>query len=139
MTEFVSDVKTVLYSDADIYRVLSDLRNLEKVKDHIPEDKIRDFTIDEERISFRVDPIGKVTFLVVEREQDRLVKFRSEKLPFDVFLWIQLVAKTANETKLRMTVRADLNPFMKGLVEKPMKEVVDKIADALAQLPYGQL
>jgi len=139
MTEFVSDVKTVLYSDADIYRVLSDLRNLEKVKDHIPEDKIRDFTIDEERISFRVDPIGKVTFLVVEREQDRLVKFRSEKLPFDVFLWIQLVAKTANETKMRMTVRADLNPFIKGLVEKPMKEVVDKIADALAQLPYGQL
>jgi len=139
MTEFVSDVKTVLYSDADIYRILSDLRKLEKVKDHIPEDKIRDFTIDEESVSFRVDPIGKVTFLVVEREQDKLVKFKSEKLPFDVFLWIQLVAKTAKETKLRMTVRADLNPFMKGLVEKPMKEVVDKIADALAQLPYSQL
>ena len=139
MTEFVSDVKTVLDSDADIYRILSDLRKLEKVKDHIPEDKIRDFTIDEESVSFRVDPIGKVTFLVVEREQDKLVKFKSEKLPFDVFLWIQLVAKTAKETKLRMTVRADLNPFMKGLVEKPMKEVVDKIADALAQLPYSQL
>ena len=139
MTEFVSDVKTVLYSDADIYRILSDLRKLEKVKDHIPEDKIRDFTIDEESVSFRVDPIGKVTFLVVEREQDKLVKFKSEKLPFDVFLWIQLVAKTAKETKLRMTVRADLKPFMKGLVEKPMKEVVDKIADALAQLPYSQL
>ena len=139
MTEFVSDVKTVLYSDADIYRVLSDLRNLEKVKDHIPEDKIRDFTIDEESVSFRVDPIGKVTFVVVEREQNKLVKFKSEKLPFDVFLWIQLVATADKETKLRMTVRADLNPFMKGLVEKPMKEVVDKIADALAQLPYNRL
>ncbi len=139
MTEFVSDVKTVLDSDADIYRVLSDLRKLEKVKDHIPEDKIKDLTIEEERVSFRVDPIGKVTFLVVEREQDKLVKFKSEKLPFDVFLWIQLVAKTEKETKLHMTVRADLNPFMKGLVEKPIKEVLDKISDALAQLPYSQL
>lgn len=139
MTEFVSDVKTVLYSDSDIYRVLSDLRKLEMVKDHIPEEQIKDFTIDEESISFRVDPIGKVTFIVVEREQNKLVKFKSEKLPFDVFLWIQLVAKAENETKLRLTVRADVNPFMKGLVEKPMKEVVEKISDALAQLPYNQL
>jgi len=139
MTEFVSDVKTIPYNDADVYRVLSDPRNLELVKERIPEDKIREFSFDEESISFLVDPIGKVRFLVVERETNKLVKLKSEKLPFDVFLWIQLVSKAEKDTRLRMTLQADLNPFIKGMVEKTMKEAVDKISDALAELPYDRL
>lgn len=139
MTEFVSDVKTILYSDADVYRVLSDPRKLELVKERIQEDKIKDFTFDEESISFLVDPIGKVRFLVMERVPNKLVKLKSEKLPFDVFLWIQLVSVAEKETRLRMTLKADLNPFIKGMVEKPMKEAVDKISDALTQLPYDRL
>jgi hypothetical protein len=139
MTEFVSDVKTILYSDADVYRVLSDLRRLERVKDRIPKEKINDFSFDTDSVSFQVAPIGKITFLVVEREPNKLVKFKSEKLPFDVFLWIQLVSDAEKETKLRMTMRAELNSFMKGMVEKPMREVVDKISDVLAQLPYDEI
>lgn len=38
-----------------------------------------------------------------------------------------------------MTLQADLNPFIKGMVEKQMKETVDKISDALSQLPYDRL
>lgn len=139
MTEFTSEVKTIAYNDADVFRVLSDLRKLEMVKEKIPEDKIRDFSFDKDRVSFRVDPVGEVCFLVVEREPNKVVKFQSEKLPFDIFMWIQLVSKAEKDTRLRMTVRADLNPFIKGMVEKPMREAVDKIADALTHLPYDQL
>ncbi len=139
MTEFVSGVKTILYSDADVYRVLSDLRKLESVKDQIPENMLSDFSFEENRVSFRLDPIGKVTFLVEEREPNKMVKFKSEKLPFDVFLWIQMVAKAEKDTRLRLTVRADLNPFIRGMAQKPMREMLDKISDALTQLPYDRL
>jgi hypothetical protein len=139
MTEFTSEVKTILHNDADVFRVLSDLRKLEVVKDKIPEDKLKDFSFDQDSVSFRVDPVGKVTFLVLEREPNKLVKFKSDRLPFDIFLWIQLVSKAEKDTRLRMTVKADLNPFIRGMVEKPMKEAVDKISDMLAQLPYDQI
>ncbi|MEN6589568.1 MAG: SRPBCC family protein [Proteiniphilum sp.] len=139
MTEFVSEVKTILYSDADVYSVLSDLRKLESVKDQIPENRLSNFSFDENRVSFRLDPIGEVTFLVEEREPNKMVKFKSEKLPFDVFLWIQLVAKAEKDTRLRLTVRADLNPFISGMAQKPMREMVDKISDVLTQLPYDRL
>lgn len=139
MTEFVSDVKTISHSDAEVFRVLSDMSKLELVKDRIPEDKIKEFTFDADSVSFKVDPIGQVKFLVVEREPNKLVKFKSENLPFEVFLWIQLVSKQENETKMRMTVRADINPFMKGMVAKPMKEAVEKISDMVAELPYDQI
>lgn len=139
MTEFVSDVKTISHSDAEVFRVLSDMSKLELVKDRIPEDKIKEFTFDADSVSFKVDPIGQVKFLVVEREPNKLVKFKSENLPFEVFLWIQLVSKQEKETKMRMTVRADINPFMKGMVAKPMKEAVEKISNMIAELPYDQI
>ena len=139
MTEFVSDVKTILHSDADVYRVLSDPRNLEKVKNEIPEDQIRDLSFDEDSISFSVNPIGSVRFLLTEREPNKVVKLKSEKLPFDVFLWIQLVAKGEKDTRLRLTLRAELNPFLRGMVEKPMKEMLEKMSEALSRLPYDRI
>lgn len=139
MTEYVSEVKTVPYSDIDIFRVLSDLQNLEQVNELLHTEKIRDFSFDTDTVSFRVDPVGKVTFRVVEREPNKLVKFKSEQLPFEIFLWIQLASKAEEDTRLRVTVKADLNPFIKGMVDKPMREVVDKISEGLSRLPYDQL
>ena len=139
MTEYESDIKTVPYSDRDIFRVLSDLQNLDKAEEFFPRDKISDFSFDTDSVSFRVDPVGKVSFRVVEREPDKLVKFKSERLPFDIFLWIQLVPKAEQDTRMKITVRADLNPFIKGMVDKPLREVVEKISEALARLPYDRL
>jgi hypothetical protein len=139
MTEFVSDVKIIPHSDADVYQVLSDLSKLELVKNRLPEDKIKDFTFDTDSVSFRIDPVGNIKFVVIEREANKLVKLRSEAMPFDVALWVQLVPKDEKETAMRLTVRAELNPFIKGMVEKPMKEAVEKISSTLAVLPYDEL
>ena len=139
MTEFISDVKNISHNDVDIFRVLSDLSKLDLIKDQIPGDKIRDFRFDSDSCSFRVDPIGEVRFCVIEREPCKLVKFKSENLPFDVFLWIQLVQKAEKETKMKITLRADLNPFIKGMVSKPLKEGLEKISDVIASLPYDRI
>lgn len=139
MIEFSSDLKTIPHSDRDIFRVLSDLRNLDLIEKMIPDDKIKDFIFDKDSVSFCVDAIGKVSFSVIERQPDNFIRFKSEKLPFDVFMEIQLQLKSDNETELMMFVKSDLNPFMKSIVEKPMREAVDRIADALKQLPYDQI
>ena len=139
MIEFSSDLKTIPHSDRDIFRVLSDLRNLDLIKSMIPEDKVKDFVFDKDSVSFRVDNIGKVSFIVIERSPDNYVRFKSEKLPFEVFLEIQLQMKSEMETELIMHATSDLNPFMKSVVEKPMREAVDSIAEAITYLPYDQI
>jgi hypothetical protein len=139
MIEFSSDLKTIYHTDRDIFRVLSDLRNLDLVKDFIPEEKIKEFIFDKDSVSFRVDNIGNVTFLVVERQPESLIKFKSVKLPFDVYLEIQLQLKSEEETELTMIVKSDISPLMKGFVEKPMREAVDRISEALTHLPYDQI
>ncbi|HHV86087.1 MAG TPA: SRPBCC family protein [Petrimonas sp.] len=139
MTEFTSDIKTIFHNDVDIFRVLSDLSKLDLIKEQISEDKIRDFRFDSDSCSFRVDPVGEVRFRVIEREPSKLVKFKSENLPFDVFLWIQLVQKAEKDTKMKITLRANLNPFIKGMVSKPLEEGLAKISDVIASLPYDKI
>ena len=46
MTEFVSEVKTIPFNEDRIFNMLSDLSNLGKVQDRIPQDKIQDFEFD---------------------------------------------------------------------------------------------
>lgn len=139
MAEFVSDVKTIPHSDADIYVVLSDLNNLELAKDKIPQDKIKDFSFDRDSCTVTVDPVGKIRFVVIEREPNKTIKFQAEQLPFGVMMWIQLKASDDTETKMKITVKAELNAFIAPMVSKPLQAGIDKVAELLAQLPYNEL
>lgn len=139
MTEFTSEIKTIPHNDEDIFRVLSDLSKLELVKDKIPQDKIKDFKFDSDSCSFNISPVGEIRFEVIEREPNKLVKFQSANLPFETFLWIQLVSKDEKDTKLKITVRSKINPLMKGMVSKPLQEGIDKIADIISSLPFDMI
>lgn len=139
MADFVSEVKTIPYSDQDIFKVLSDLNNLELVKDRIPQDKIKEFSFDSDSCTISVDPIGNVRFVVIEREPNSTIKFEAEQIPFAVNLWVQLKASAENETKMKLTVRAELNPFIKPMVSKPLQQGLDKMAEVLAMLPYDEI
>ena len=136
MTEFVSEIKTIPYNEDRVYAMLSDLSNLERVKDRIPQDKIKDFEFDSDSCSFAVDPVGKITFQIVEREPNKTIKFTTTNSPVPLFLWIQLKQVEEADTRLKMTIRADLNPFIKPMVSKPLQGALDKISTVIASLPY---
>jgi hypothetical protein len=139
MTEFISEIKQLPYSDATIFEVLSNLNNLEKVKDQIPHDKIREFSFDRDSCTFNMNPVGNVRFSIVEREPNKLIKFGADQLPVEVNLWIQLQAVNPQDTRMKLTVRAKLNPFLKPMLSGPLQKGVNKIADVLAAIPYETL
>lgn len=139
MAEYISDIKTIPYSDQDVFSVLSDLRKLDLIKDKIPQDKIKDFSYDQDSCTVTVDPIGKVRFVIVEREPNSTIKFEAEQLPFKLNLWIQLKQFTTEETKMKLTVKADINAFLKPMISKPLQNGLDKMAETLATIPYGDL
>jgi carbon monoxide dehydrogenase subunit G len=138
MTEFVSQTKTLPYNEEEVYTVLSDLSNLERVKEKIPADKIQDVTFDRDSCSFSINPVGKVRFSIVDREPFKTIKFTADESPVEVSLWIQLKQIEENDTKMKVTVRAELNPFLKPMLSKPLQEGVDKIADVLAAIQYNE-
>lgn len=136
MTEFVSDIKRIPQNGERIYAMLSDLSNLERLKGSIPQDKIKDFEFDSDSCSFSVSPVGKVTFRIVDREPCKTIKFQTTNLPVPLFLWIQLKQVQEMDTRMRLTVRAELNSFLKPMISKPFEDALDRISTMLASLPY---
>lgn len=136
MSDFVSEIKTIPYNEDRIFGMLSDLSNLERVKDKIPQDKIKEFEFDCDSCRFNVDPVGKIEFQIVEREPYKTVKFMTTNSPIPVTLWIQLKQVAENDTKMKMTIRAELNAFIKPMVSKPLQDAVDKISTVIANLLY---
>jgi len=65
------------------------------------------------------------------------VKFETEQSPISANLWIQVLPDTAAGTKMRLTLKADLNPMIKMMIGKKLEEGIDKFADMLAMIPYG--
>ena len=135
-SKFESSVKQIPYSQQAVYNNISDLRNLEKVKDRIPEDKINDFTFDEDTVGLNVQPVGELKLRICEREEPKCVKFETVQSPVPFNVWIQVLPVDEQNSKMKVTVKADLNPFIKSMVEKPLQEAVEKIADALALVQY---
>jgi len=139
MTEFFSETKTVPYSGTDVYEVLSDLRNLEHLKGRIPEENLKNFFCDQDSCSVSVDPVGKVKFNIIDRQPVSAIKLQAEQVPFGLFLQINLDEASENETNLTVTVNADLNIFIKPMVSKPLQQAVDKMAEMMSAIPYGEI
>ena len=136
MTKFESSIKQVPYAQEAIYRNLSDLTNLERVRDRIPEDRVQDFSFDADSVSVSVNPVGKITLRICDREEPKCVKFESVDSPLTFNLWIQVLPVTAETSKMKVTVQTDIPFMLKGMVAGPLQDGIEKIADALAQVPY---
>ncbi len=136
MTKFESSIKQVPYAQEAVYKNLSDLTNLEKVRDRVPQDKLKDFTFDQDSVSVSVDPVGKITLRICDREEPKCVKFESVDSPMPFNLWIQVLPVTETTSKMKVTVQADIPFMLKGMIAGPLQDGVEKIADALAMVPY---
>jgi len=134
MTTYESDIKTISSNEEVVFGILSDLNNLEKLKENASlTDRMKDLQFDTDSCSFSVEGFGKMGFRIVEREAYRTIKLVSENAPVQVNMWIQLKQIAENDTRLKLTLKADLPTMIKMMVDKKLKEGVNTIADALAK------
>ena len=139
--QFESNVKHVPYSQERVYNKLSDLNNLEGVRDRLEQvkekldGKLEDMTFDRDSITIKVQGIA-LTPRITEREPMKCIKFEGDKTPVPLNLWIQILPVGEEEAKMKVTIRAEVNMFMKAMVSKPLQEGVEKLADMLSVLPY---
>lgn len=141
MVQFESNVKHVPYSQERVYGKLEDLNNLALLKERLEQmreklgDKIQDVTFDRDSLTFTVQGMN-VTLRIIEREPCKCIKFEGEKSPIPMNLWIQILPVSEDQAKMKVTVRAEVNMFMKAMVSKPLQEGVEKLADMLAMITY---
>ena len=141
MAQFESSIKFVPYSQERVYNKLEDLNNLAALKERFEQvrekvgDKIQDIAFDRDSLTLTVQGMN-VTLRIIEREPCKCIKFEGDKSPIPVNLWVQILPVTEEQAKMKVTIRAEVNMFMKAMVTKPLQEGVEKIADMLAMNSY---
>lgn len=155
MTKKESEIKYISRPVNVVYERLANLRNLQILKDKIddpqvqammasqvPADKIEQVKSVLEKMEFTEDsvaidsPLGHVNLNIVEREEPKLLKFGAEGAPIPLNLWIQLLPTDELNSKLKVTVGAEVNLFMKAMVGKPLQQAADGLAQVLSVIPY---
>lgn len=138
-TKYESKICSIPNSAENVYKVLSNLENLNRVKDLIPKDKIQELEVSADSIRMKVDGLGqKITLSIVERIENDTIKFGAEGIPMQANFWIQLKQIAPLDTRIKLTLKADI-PFMfKMMLDKKLQQGLDQAADMLTQFPYNQ-
>ena len=108
MNQFESKVVNIPYSQQRVYDMLSDLSHLEKVKDRIPEDKVKELKFDRDTVSINVAPVGDIAFKIIEREEPKCVKLEATTSPIPLTLWVQMLPTAEEASKMKLTLRTEL-------------------------------
>lgn len=150
LSKFESDIKHIPHPAQAVYERYADLRHLEALKtrlddpviaarlaEHVPADKIGEvrgyisgITFDRDSLQL-ASPVGQLELRIVERDP-KCIKFAGEGTPIPLYVWIQLLPEGEAATKMKVTVGAEVNFFMKGMVSKPLKQAAEGLANVLA-------
>lgn len=136
MSQYESSVKNIPFPQAKVYAKLEDLNNLEGLKDKLPEDKVKDLTYSRDEATVNVPPMGNVTIRVVEREEPKCIKLEAVGSPIPVNMWIQIIPDGEEASKMRVVAKAEVNFMLRAMIDKPLKNGIEKIAEALSLINY---
>ena len=161
MTKYESQIKVIQAPVERVYATLSNLENLRPIiqaaqdndmlrqqmeqagQDPSVLDKLKDVQLTEDYIGIPAPMVGEISMRIIEREENKTIKFVTEQSPVEANMWIQVLPTTAAAgvpaepaTKMRLTLKADLNPMIKMMVGSKLKDGIDKFADMLAMIKY---
>lgn len=155
MAKYASKVNEVMAPCQTVYNKLSDMSRLAHLKEKLddpqfqeqlsslPEGKVEDvkkhiqnMRFDTDSVSVDVPGIGEIALRVIERDPGKCIKLESENSPIHFFAWIQTLPVTEDTSKLKVTLDADLNMFIRAMIGGKLQEGVDKLAEMLARIPY---
>ena len=138
-TKYESKICSAHASAEQVYRVLGNLENLERVRHLIPADKVQELEITADSVRMKVDGLGqKFTISIVDRIENDTLKFGVENIPVAVHFWVQLKEVAPVDTRIRLTIKADLPMMFKMMLDKKLQTGLDQAAEMLAQFPYAE-
>lgn len=142
MTTYQSSVKHIAAPAERIFNKLSDLKQLEpfveRLKEQVPDDKvkIKDVMINDESVYVTMDPMGVIGVKIIEKEPFKTIKFESDKSPVQFNFWIQIVEMEPNDSKIRLTLKADIPFMIRMMIKDKVEQGIEMVAEALTKIEY---
>ncbi len=111
-----------------LYDFLQDMNNFQQL---LPEGRISEWKSDGTSCSFKVQGAATIGLMLDGGTPPTLLKLKAtERSPFPFTLDVHM-EETSGTTTVWQIFNADLNPFIKMMVEKPLTNLFDHIADRM--------
>ncbi len=123
-TKFESRIGKIEAGDESVYRFITDMRNF---KQFIPDGTVEKWDAGEESCSFEVSPVGKAYLSIIDKEEYSTVKYAGDGQNTKFYLWVQLKRVDQDDTRVKLTIKADLNPMLKILASEPVNKFLEKL------------
>lgn len=146
LQKYVSDIKYIDQNQEVVYNYLSNFDNLStyvnegllsKINESVPQIKVSDFESDADSCRFNISGMGQAEIRIVEREPHATIKIASSgSLPVGITFWIQLLPVAPYQSKIKLTLHAEMSMMIKMLVNKKLEEGINQLAEMLTKLPY---
>lgn len=118
---------------AEVYCILSDFSNFTPVL----KDKVEGWQATENHCSFRLKGFS-LGLDIIEKVPFEYVKIGSEEeAPITFTFWIQLKEVAPGDTRMKLTLHAELNMMTKMMLGGKLREAVDKVAEQIANAFNG--
>lgn len=144
--KYVSDIQYIDHNIETVYNYLSDFGNLSRyltddilaqLGNKLPQLSIHNFESDSDSCRFEVGAFGKAEIRIVERDPHRTIKVQGQGgLPVALTFWIQLLPMEETQTKMRLTLQADMSMMVRMMIGSKLEEGINQLARTLAGLPY---
>ena len=148
-----SSVKNISAPVERVYATLSNLENLRPLIERAQNDEglrekmrqagqgnaleqLKDIEITADSIAIPTPMFGTISMCIIEREEGKCIKFETQQSPVKANLWIQTLPVSRDQSKMKLTIDADIPFMLKAMVGSKLKDGVEKIADALAMINY---
>ena len=131
MTRIESKHVEIARTAQDVYTFLQDMNNFQQL---LPEDRISEWKSDGKSCSFKVQGAATIGLALDGGTPNDIVRMKStERSPFPFTLNVHLSGANGS-TSAYNVFEADLNPFIKMMVESPLKHLFDHIADKMVAI-----
>jgi len=111
-----------------VFEYLSDLNNYREL---LPADKISDWDSDTESCSFKIKGAASIGFQRKSTEPfNRINLISGDKSPIDFDLSI-ILNEQDGSTKGHMEFESNVNPFLRMMIEKPLKNLFEYMVDEM--------
>ncbi len=137
----------------DVYALLSDFNKIGRLfemakkmgmansmqLDKISE-KIEGTRFTEDACYVQVKGMGEIAVKLIEKEEPKLIKLGGDGgIPVEFNLWIQLLENGPYDTRLKLTLHAEMNLMMKMMLKGKLEKGINQFAEGLTKIPYSML
>ncbi len=131
LTKIESEKVEIDNAAENIFNYLSDFNNFEKL---MPS-QVTNWTSTADECSFTINGMATIGMKIIEKAPFSKISIISNgKVPFEFKLFVLITEKDASSSVGQLTFESDMNPMIKMMVEKPLGNFFNMLAQKMKDI-----